>query len=89
MSIKEEIEQLPDKFKPLSPWAYFGYFILYHIPFIGFIILIINALSGNNINKRNFARSYFCIFIIVAIVLIAGYVLGVFTIILDEIQAML
>ena len=56
------------KFRPLSPWAYFGYQILFSIPILGFIFLIVFALSGDNINRRNFARSYFCILVIAIII---------------------
>ena len=50
----------PERFRPLSPWAYFGYSLLFSIPLIGFIFLIIFALSDTNINRRSFARSFFC-----------------------------
>ena len=59
----------PDEFRPLSPWAYFGLEILYSIPIVGFIILVIHALAAGNVNKKNFARSYFCFLIIVLIVI--------------------
>ena len=54
---------------PLSPWSYFGLEILYSIPIVGFIFLIIHAIGAKNINKRNFARSYFCFVIVVAIII--------------------
>lgn len=60
--------------RPLSPWAYFGLQILYAIPVVGFIFLLIHAIAAGNVNKRNFARSYFCILIIVLV--IAGIVLA-------------
>ena len=50
----------PERFRPLSPWAYFGYTLLFAIPIIGFICLIIFSLSDTNINRRSFARSFFC-----------------------------
>ena len=59
---------LPAQYRPMSPWAYFGLQILYSIPLVGFIFLIIHSISRGNINRRNFARSYFCILIIVLIV---------------------
>ena len=68
------VEQLPREYRPLSPWAYFGYSILFSIPFIGFICLIVFALSGDNINRRNFARSFFCIY---AVVIILAIILAV------------
>lgn len=54
-----------NKFRPLSPWAYFGYQILFAIPVFGLICLIFCALTDSNINRRNFARSYFCIYILI------------------------
>ena len=32
---------IPPYYRPLSPWAYFGYNILFAIPIIGWIFLII------------------------------------------------
>lgn len=64
------------QFRPLSPWGYFGYQILFSIPILGFIFLVVFALSDSNINRRNFARSYFCIvvvvLVIVAIIVVTG-----------------
>lgn len=51
---------LPPELEPLSPWAYFGYAILFSIPLIGVIALIVCSFSNKNINRRNFARSFFC-----------------------------
>lgn len=63
-------ENIPEKYKPISMWGYFGYEILFSIPCIGIILLCVFAFGGTqNINLRNFARSYFCFFII-AIVLV-------------------
>lgn len=57
--------------RPLSPWAYFGYGILFSIPVIGFILLIVFSFAGRNVNRKNFARSYWCkLIVIVAILLI-------------------
>lgn len=54
----------------LSAWGYFGYKILFSIPLIGFIFLIIYSFDNNNINRRNFARSYWCTVLIVLILII-------------------
>lgn len=67
---------IPNNYKPLSPWAYFGYNILFSIPFIGFILLIVFSFDNSNINRRNFARSYWCIYIFVIIILILFIILG-------------
>ena len=65
---KDEISRLPNKYKPLGAWRYFGYNILFSIPVIGFIFLIIFACSSNNINRRSYARSFFCVLLIVLVV---------------------
>ena len=61
-------EDLPGPFKILSPWAYFGLQILYTIPVVGFIFLLIHTFSKGNLNRRSFARSYWCSLLLVAIV---------------------
>ena len=70
----------PDKFRPISPWAYFGYTVLYAIPIIGLIFLIIHSISQANINRRNFARSFWCTLllalIIIAVALIIAFAVG-------------
>lgn len=78
-------EQIPPQYRPLSPWAYFGYSLLFSIPTIGLIVLIVFSFSNDNINRRNFARSYFCAMLVllclavllVVIALIVAAVLGV------------
>jgi hypothetical protein len=64
------MENLPEEYKPLSPWTYFLLNIVYAIPLIGFIVLIVMALGGtDNINKRNYARSFFCSLLVSAILI--------------------
>ena len=71
--MKNYPEGLPNEYRPLSAWAYFGYNLLFSIPLIGFILLIIFSFDSSNINRRNYARSFFCgllislIFIIIMI----------------------
>lgn len=53
-------------YQPLKMWSYFGYDILFAIPIVGFILMLIFSFGGTrNINLRNYARSKFCIVIIV------------------------
>ena len=52
---------LPEQYRPLGAWAYFGYTLLFCIPIVGFIMLIVFSFSDTNINRRNFARSYWCV----------------------------
>ena len=70
-------DELPERFRPLSPWAYFGYGILFSIPIVGFIFLIVFSFKRTNINRRNYARSYFCALLLIAIVVIVLLLLGV------------
>ena len=63
-------DQLPEEYQPLSPWAYFGLQILFAVPIVGFIFLIIYSINGSNVNRRNFARSYWCSLIIIGAALL-------------------
>lgn len=58
---------VPPEFRPLGAWAYFGYSILFAIPILGLICLIVFSFSDANINRRNYARSYFIMFLFVVI----------------------
>ena len=73
---KKEIEALPEKYRPVGAWGYFGYSILFALPIIGWIFLIVFAISGKNVNRRSYARSFFCGFILVAIVLVIVLIVG-------------
>ena len=66
---------IPNEYRVLSPWAYFGYSILFAIPLIGFICAIVFACDSSNLNRRNFARSYFCGLLIAVILIILFVVL--------------
>lgn len=55
---------IPSQYRPLSPWEYFGYMLLFAVPLIGLIFLIVFSFDDSNINRRNFARSYWCIILI-------------------------
>ena len=60
-----------------GPWAYFGLSILFSLPVVGFIFLIIFSVSDANINRRNFARSYWCIYVIIAVAAVVAVASGV------------
>ena len=59
---------IPKEYKPISAWGYFGYNLLFSIPIVGFICLIIFSLNSSNINRRSYARSFFIIYLLIAIV---------------------
>lgn len=69
---------IPEEYKPISMWGYFGYELLFAIPLVGFIVLLVFAFGGTrNKNLKNFARSYFCAMIVaVIIIVILAFVLG-------------
>lgn len=61
---------LPSAFKPLGAWSYFWLQILFSIPIVGFICLIIFSFS-ENVNRRNFARSYWCALLVALLIILA------------------
>ena len=67
------------KYKPISVWGYLGYEILFSIPFIGFIMMIVLAFAPENVNVKNFARSFLLWILLVA--LITGIVVLITTLI--------
>ncbi len=60
----------PEEYRPISMWGYFGYQILFGIPVVGLICLIIFSITAKNQNLKNFARSYFCVLILVIILFV-------------------
>lgn len=72
------VANIPENYKPISMWGYFGYEILFSIPCIGFIILLVFAFGGTqNVNLKNFARSYFCFMIIFVVLFMIMMAAGV------------
>lgn len=70
-------KRVPVEYKPIKAWGYFGYNILFAIPLVGFIFLLVYALGGtSNINLKNYARSFFCVFILSLIILLVVFVLA-------------
>ncbi|MBR5181815.1 MAG: hypothetical protein IKW88_06140 [Clostridiales bacterium] len=75
-----DINNIPEKYRPITMWGYFGLEILFSIPIVGFIFLVVYALGGTrNVNKKNFARSYFCfviIFVVISAIFVATGLVG-------------
>ncbi|MBO5725635.1 MAG: zinc-ribbon domain-containing protein [Clostridia bacterium] len=59
-------KKIPEKYSPLGPWTYFWLQVLFAVPIVGFVFLIVFSFNDSNINRRNFARSYWCKLIIAA-----------------------
>ena len=81
LKTQPSVPAVPFENKPLSPWAYLGYQILFSIPLVGFILLIIlSTKAAHNVNLRNFARSYWCALLIgiilFAVLVIIGLILS-------------
>ena len=66
----EQKIQVPAQYKPLGAWAYFGYSLLFGIPIVGLVFLIVFSFNNSNINRRNFARSYWCGALIVGVLVV-------------------
>lgn len=67
---------IPEKYRPISAWGYFGYSLLFWLPIAGFILLIVFSFDNSNINRRNYARSYFCALLLVVIIVGVFIALG-------------
>ena len=78
------MDNLDSRYTPISMWGYFGYNILFGLPIIGFIILIVFALGHHNVNVKNYARSFFCGFILVIILSLILLSTGILTSILNN-----
>lgn len=74
----EKTPKIPSEYTPISMWGYFGYQILFSIPIIGWIIVIVFAITAQNQNLKNFARSQFCVWIIWIILFLIMSVSGLF-----------
>ncbi len=73
------------EYKPLSPWAYIGYSILFSIPLVGIILLIVYAFDKTKINRRNFARSILLVMLFgILISVIIGIIVAVLGISLSD-----
>ena len=85
------IKKMPAKYRPLGAWKYFWLNVLFSIPVVGWICLIVFSFNSGNINRRSYARSFFCgllvCVIIAAILVIVGVVvLGGFDQIMEFIK---
>ena len=61
------LDKIPVEYRPISAIKYFIYTILFSLPVIGLIFVIIYSLSNSNINRKNFAKSFLIIYVILFI----------------------
>jgi len=76
------------KYAPMSTLAYVGWTILMSLPVAGLIVTIILAVSEDNINRRNYARSklVFMAISFVFAIIIAIIILIFWAVIIDNID---
>lgn len=68
--------QIPAEYKPLGAWMYCLWSFLFSLQPIGLILLIVMACGGTqNINLRNYARSYFCAMLVSLVLVVLGLIL--------------
>ncbi len=74
---ENKVLNIPEEYRPISMWGYFGYQLLFSIPCVGFILLLVFSFGGTkNVNLKNFARSYFCILIIMAVLFVILFLIA-------------
>lgn len=90
---KAEINELPEKYRPMGAWGYWAWSIIYSFPILGFIFVIVNSFRSNNVARRNHARSYLCAFLLVALLLVIAIVIlhytGVLNMLMSELDKLL
>ena len=70
----------PAEYQPLSGWDYVGYTLLFAIPLVGLIFLLVFSFSDKNINRRSYARSYWCWLLLLTLLgLLYIVIAGLFT----------
>ena len=62
--------------KPLSPWGYVLYSLLFLVPIFGFIFLLVIAVGSVNQHRKNFARSWICAFIVLLLLGLVLFILA-------------
>ena len=72
-----------NKNRILGAWEFFLYTVLFSIPVVGLICLIVFSLNNNNLCRRNFARSYWCVYLILLVVILVTIISGSMTALLS------
>lgn len=68
-------QDLPEEYRPMGAWSYVGLQLLFTIPIVGLVFLIIFTFKRSNLNRRAFARSYWCWLALVGVVLLTMFVI--------------
>ena len=73
--MSEQNINIPNEYRPLSPWGYIGYNILFNIPIVGLVLLIVFALDNNYIARRNYSRSYLIVMLIGILISVIAFII--------------
>ena len=69
-------QQMSELTRPITPWGYVGYYLLFGIPIVGIILAIIKACSAPNINVKNFAKGFCILFVLFLILSVIFAIIG-------------
>ena len=61
----------------MGAWSYVGLQLLFSVPIVGLVFLIIFTFKRSNLNRRAFARSYWCWLAILGVIVLTAVILGV------------
>ena len=70
------MDEIREGQKPISPWGYVGYEILYAIPIVGLILAIVFSITSKNKNVKNFAKAQLIMIVIGIVLLFILVILG-------------
>ncbi|MDE6667367.1 MAG: ABC transporter permease [Clostridia bacterium] len=95
---KDEIAQLPEKYRPLTMWSIIGWSILFNaFGFISFILTWVFAFNRRSINRRSLARVWLffdllwiaLIGIVIVVLLLTGVMDGIIDTVKDMFSGMM
>ena len=86
MATSSKNHKIPAEYTPITMWGYFGYQILFSIPVLGWIFVVVFALTASNQNLKNYARSQFCLIIIALVIFCIFAATGLLASMIDTIN---
>lgn len=86
MATSSKNHKIPAEYTPITMWGYFGYQILFSIPVLGWIFVVVFALTASNQNLKNYARSQFCLIIIALVIFCIFAATGMLASMIDAIN---
>jgi membrane protein YdbS with pleckstrin-like domain len=75
---KEELNQIPKEYRPLTVWSYVWHFIFFLIPLLGTVFWVCTAFFSKRIPLRSYARGLillYVVFLILNVVFFGGSIL--------------